>query len=248
MRRHVVKVASARLAASLGFALLAAPASAGDAAALGPLGFSADGRYFGYEEYGIQDGSGFPYASVFLVDLAEDRWVGSPVRVRLDDETRTLDAARRQALSQAAPMLEKAALVVPAQPLLMNADGEVGVDGAEAVFGLFRHGLDEPGNQLRLELETFPSTTTEPCASFGMAEPVKGFALTLVDEAGTASEMHRDASVPASRRCVVDYRIHAVLAPFPRGLDATPLVAVISVYSLGFEGPDRRFVTLPVTP
>lgn len=32
-------------------------------------------------------------------------------------------------------------------------------------------------------------------------------------------------------------RIHAALSPFPLGISASPLVAVISVYSLGFEGP-----------
>ena len=81
-----------------------------------------------------------------------------------------------------------------------------------------------------------------------MDGPVQGFALTLTDSAGNAAEIYRDASVPASRGCVSDYRIHAVLSPFPLGISASPLVAVISVYSLGFEGPDRRFVIVPVAP
>lgn len=248
MRQHVAPAVSARLAASLAVALLASPALAGDAAAIDALGFSADGRYFAYEEYGAQDGSGFPYASVFLVDLIEDKWVGTPIRVRLDDESATLNAARQKALTDAKSMLDKAALTVAAQPLLMNADGEVGADGLEASFGLWGNGLDDPGDPFTLKLETFPSTTTEPCASYGMEGPVQGFALTLVDSAGNAAEIHRDTAVPASRRCVSDYRIHAVLSPFPFGVSASPLVAVISVYSLGFEGPDRRFVTVPIAP
>lgn len=246
MRQHVVSAASARLAASLGLILLASPAFAGDAAAIDPIGFSADGRYFAYEEYGVQDGSGFPYGSIFLVDLIEDKWVGTPIRVRLDDESATLDAARQKALAEAKPMLEKAALTVPAHPLFMNADGEVGADGLEVRFGMFGNGLDEPRDQFKLKLETFASTTTEPCASFGMEDPVKGFALTLADSAGNAAEIHRDTAVPASRRCVSDYRFYAVLSAFPVGLSASPLVGVISVYSLGFEGPDRRFVIVPI--
>jgi predicted secreted protein len=225
-----------------------APAFAGDAAAIDPIGFSADGRYFAYEEYGIQDGSGFPYASVFLVDLIEDKWVGTPVRIRLDDETATLDAARQQALADADTMLDDAALTMPVQALFLNADGEVGADGMAANFGMFGNGLDEPRDTFTLTLETFASTTTEPCASYGMEDPVKGFALTLGDAAGNAAEIYRDAAVPASRGCVSDYRIHAVLSPFPPGMSASPLVALISVYSLGFEGPDRRFVTVPVAP
>jgi len=33
------------------------------------IGFSADGRYLAWEEYGIQDGSGFPYCRVRIVDV-----------------------------------------------------------------------------------------------------------------------------------------------------------------------------------
>jgi len=248
MRQHVVPAASVRLAASLGLILLASPALAGDAAALDPIGFSADGRYFAYEEYGVQDGSGFPYDSIFLVDLIEDKWVGTPVRVRIDDESATLDAVRQKALAEARPMLEQAALTVPAHPLFMNADGEVGANGIAVKFGLWGNGLQVPGDQFKLQLDTFASTTTEACASFGMEDPVKGFALTLVDSAGNAAEIHRDTAVPASRRCVSDYRIHAVLSPFPFGMSASPLVGVISVYSLGFEGPDRRFIIVPIAP
>ena len=77
---------------------LAGPARAGDVAQLEILGFSRDGKVFAFEEYGVEDGSGFPYANRYYVDTATDSFVqGSPVRVRLDDESAGLDAARRQA-------------------------------------------------------------------------------------------------------------------------------------------------------
>ncbi len=247
MRLNVVPAASALLAASL-LLLSAAPAMAGDAANFDPIGFSEDGRYFAYEEYGIQDGSGFPYDTIYVVDLLEDKWVTSPVRVRLDDEIATLPQARAKAMDAARAMLNKAALTTPAEILLLNTNGEVAPDGIEVRFGMFGNGLDEVRNTLTLSLATFDSTSTEPCASYGMEDPVQGFALTLADEAGNSAEIYRDGSVPASRGCVSDYRIHAVLSPFPAGLGASPMVAVISVYGLGFEGPDRRFVTIPVAP
>ncbi|TIL61031.1 MAG: hypothetical protein E5Y89_28055, partial [Mesorhizobium sp.] len=40
-----------------------ATAGAGDVAELEILGFSKDGGVFAFEEYGVQDGSGYPYAS-----------------------------------------------------------------------------------------------------------------------------------------------------------------------------------------
>lgn len=247
MRLNVVPAASARLAASL-LLLSAAPALAGDAANFDPIGFSEDGRYFAYEEYGIQDGSGFPYDTIYLVDLIEDKWVGSPVRVRVDDENATLTAARQQAMAGAKAMLDKAALVLPAEILLLNANGEVAPNGIDVRFGTYGNGLDDVLGTFSLSLSTFDSTSSEPCSSYGMEDPVQGFALTLADEAGNSAEIYRDGSVPASRGCVSDYRIHAILSPFPAGVSASPMVAVIGVYSLGFEGPDRRFVTVPVAP
>ena len=52
---------------------------AGDYASRHVIGFSADGRYFAFEQYGAQDGSGFPYAEIFIIDTQADSWVaGSP--------------------------------------------------------------------------------------------------------------------------------------------------------------------------
>ena len=42
---------------------------AGDVSALQILGFTPDGGVFAFEDYGIQDGSGFPYASRFYICL-----------------------------------------------------------------------------------------------------------------------------------------------------------------------------------
>ena len=48
----------------------AASARAGDVAELEILGFSDDGGVFAFEEYGVQDGSGFPYANRYYIDTA----------------------------------------------------------------------------------------------------------------------------------------------------------------------------------
>src|SRR5690606_23869442 len=87
------------IAASMAIALTCvSPSLAGDTAQLQILGFSADGRIFAFEEYGVQDGSGFPYANRFYIDTTTDSYIsGSPIRVRLDDETRDVAAARREA-------------------------------------------------------------------------------------------------------------------------------------------------------
>ena len=61
-------------------------AQAGDFATLNPLGFSADGRVFAFEQYGVRDGAGLPYAEMFFLDLDADAFLKpSPIRVLLED-------------------------------------------------------------------------------------------------------------------------------------------------------------------
>lgn len=100
MTRNVVRMVSGRLAASAVTLMLAAPAMAGDRALIDFIGFSEDGQYFAFEEFGVQDGSGFPYSNIYVLDVSADSWVdGTPVRVQLDDEgaRRKRRAARRRA-------------------------------------------------------------------------------------------------------------------------------------------------------
>lgn len=80
-------------------------AHAGDVAELEILGFTKDGSVFAFEEYGVQDGSGFPYANRYYIDTSTDSFLkGTPIRVRLEDENAKLDAVRLQARQKANPL------------------------------------------------------------------------------------------------------------------------------------------------
>ncbi len=245
MRQSVVQAVSVRLAASL-LALVAVPAFAGDAANFAALGFSADGRYLAYEEFGVQDGSGFPYSNIFILDVAEDKWAGgSPFRVLLEDEQPGLATVRAKSAEAAAAAIAKLAITEPAVIEALNGDGEVGHDGASITFGARGFGMDAPPNPVTLTIESFESTSTVPCVeSFGFPPPV-GFALTLEAD-GKSTELHRDKSVPASRNCTVAYRPFGIVAPVNWSWNQRTPVAIISVFSQGFEGPDRRFIAVPV--
>ena len=63
MQPNAARVAMARLGASVaglcGLMLLVTPALAGDRALIDVIGYSQDTDYFAFEEFGIQDGSGF---------------------------------------------------------------------------------------------------------------------------------------------------------------------------------------------
>lgn len=235
--------ATALLAASLAFA---APALAGDRAMIDIIGYSPDYRYFAFEEYGVQDGSGFPYSNIYVLDLPNDSWVkGTPVRVKIeDDSVNSSEAlARERAMAEAEPKLNALEIGESAEWIAMNGDGEPG-DGKTLAFGSPGYFFNDPQGDYTLTLETFTAPAGETHCS-GLVEEILGFALTL-DDNGTVRELHRDTSkLPVSRGCAMAYRIHGVVAQ--PAIDAVHAgVAIISVFPYGFEGPDRRFIAVPL--
>jgi predicted secreted protein len=221
---------------------MAAPAVAGDRALIDYIGYSADGRYFAFEEYGVQDGSGFPFSNIFVVDLPNDKWVsGSPYRVRLEGDTDTVGKVRAEARKQAQPTFDTLNISVGAFPIAINGDGEPDAASYGLRFGTPGFGLDGVQDERLLTLETIPLASGQDCSIID--GKTVGFALQLDGE-----EIHRDGGkLPASRGCAMDYRVYAVVQA-PDWLFGEPAqrVAVISVYPFGFEGPDRRFLVVPL--
>jgi predicted secreted protein len=243
MRLNVVPAASALLAASL--FVLPAPALAGDAANFDPIGFSEDGRYFAYEEYGIQDGSGFPYSSIYVVDIAADAWIpGSPFRARLDEDGANTFRARQEARALAAEAIEGLDIHAPAQFIALNGDGEP-VDGKVLDFGAVGWDPGQIVGMNRLTLETFEADSPMDCDAL-MGEEAKGYRLTLESGREAPVVLHEDGErLPNSRGCAMDYRIFGVVT----GEALTTLdkaMVIVSVYPFGFEGPDRRFLAVPL--
>jgi predicted secreted protein len=239
-------VAAAILATLLGVA----PAAAADSAEALPIGFSPDGRIFAFEQFGIQDGSGFPYSEIFVIDLETDAWLpDTPIRKRLDDEAADLEDVRALAMEEARTVLDRHGIRRLFQVLAANPPTEVVADRRVVTFD--RHywsRFAEPGpseNRYQLTLSEFSLEPSSGCP----LEPdntFAGFRLEIFQtQSGRSLELHRDENLPASRGCPVSYDIAAVIAPGGLG-DMPYLVALIGVYRYGFEGVDRRLIAVPV--
>lgn len=239
-----MKRRSALFAAAL-IALPVAPAAAGDTARLEILGFSKDGGIFAFEEHGVQDGSGFPYANRYYIDTATDTFVkGTPVRVRLDDENATRAEARSQARAKGEAVVREEELAANRgftaglNPVTeLSADPHRIVVNPRPVFPPI-----DPPLELRLEeILLAPSPGMEACASQG---EIAGFRLLRIDasDGGRTKMLHEDKAVPQSRGCPNGYRIGGVQT-FPA--DAPSAYAVlIAVRQYGFEGPDYRWIAV----
>lgn len=238
MTRNAATKATVLLAASLA---LAAPALAGDRALFHPIGFSPDGRYFAFEEYGIQDGSGFPFSNTYIIDLPADQWAsGGPYRVTHHDETMPIGDLRALAAKDIARRLEALGVNFPAAIIALNGDGEPDAAAYSLRFGEPSYGLEPTQDEHLLEVETFDLPSGEDCAIIDNQS--KGVALKL-----DGKDVRRDSgTVPRSRGCPMDYRIYAVVSPAPIDSNPAPDIAIISVYPYGFEGPDRRFIAVPL--
>lgn len=231
-------VSSAILAAS------SASAFAGDFANLNVLGFSADGSIFAFEEYGVQDGSGFPYANRFYIDTNTDQFIaGSPIRVRIDDETVDVSQARADAAAQGQSIITDE--ILSAHPGFLAGFNAVTESSADPYrMSVNPRPVEPPVDQeveFRLTELTFASTGN--CD--GIQDITTGFKLVqLALEAGQETKLlHEDASVPSSRKCPNGYRIGGVHTYFPEG--GEPVYAVtIAVRSFGFEGPDYNWMAV----
>ena len=129
MQLNVVPAALARLAASLIVLFaLALPAAAADRALINMLGYSADGNEFAFEQFGVQDGSGFAFSDVFVVDLVNDKWTyGTPFEVQAEDESKSLGEVRAEAIAKAQDKLDEYKIEVPVQILALIGDGDANV-------------------------------------------------------------------------------------------------------------------------
>ncbi|KQV34297.1 MULTISPECIES: DUF2259 domain-containing protein [unclassified Rhizobium] len=227
-------------------ALFSSPALAGDIASLQTIGFSADGGIFAFEEYGVQDGSGFPYSTLYAIDTKTDRFVaGTPIRQRIDDENASLGTVRAQSLKAAAPLIgrygltDNPGLLAAYNPVTEGGDGRTLTYRAHAV-------LPPVGGPYTLTLENIPLPAAESCKD--LAPDTKGFRLAFTQEDGKPSTrlLHQDDRLPESRGCPTDYRIGAVAVHQPLGAPAVH-VALVQVLRYGFEGSDGRWIAVPAT-
>ncbi|MGI9352126.1 MAG: DUF2259 domain-containing protein [Rhizobiaceae bacterium] len=203
-------------------------------------GYSTDGGLFAFEEYGVQDGSGFPYATIYVIDTSTDQWTaGSPFRARLDDETKTVFDAREEARILAGPVMksfeDRGNLVATNQPTEKGIDTKRMVANPRIVVPPIDQDIE-----FRLEQLTFPATET--CEAFG---PSAGFRLKRIAtiDGQTTQTLHEDTSIPPSRNCPLDYDFADLVTYYPEG--RTPLVAIIILMkTVGFEGPDGRYLAV----
>lgn len=232
--------------ASLLFALFTQMSIAGDFATREIIGFSKDGSKFAFEEYGVQDGSGFAYSNIYIIDTKTDSWTsGSPWRVQINDENVSLSSARSKnrnlAFNAIKDITEKGFVAatnryteIPSDPTTLRANP--------------RSFIPSSSNPVEYKLKNYRTKANADCS---WIDEVWGFKLTQIINGNGSTKsktLHNDGpSIPKSRGCPLSYSFADLVTYYP--ISGTPVAAILLLKrSYGFEGPDGRFmaVTAPI--
>lgn len=248
------------LALVLPLAATAPGAQAGDGSAVHVLGFSADGRYFAFEQYGEQDGSGTLHSTITAIEIVGDRLVkGMPVAAIMDPDNpalgkepreKQLADIRTKAAADAAATLQQlgisgtgtqiAAVLASRSRFLLGPEHVKTVQ--KTAVGTIPLPADRFGPDARLVLREFDIALPR-CKDLVSGEHPNGFGLTLERKGRPTIHLSRDQTIPTSRGCPEHYGIaEAHALPLPDGSSA--LAVLIQYFYTAFEGPDRRFIVV----
>lgn len=226
-------------------------AQAADGAQSRGIGFSDDGQYFAFEQYGTQDGSGFSYAEIFVIDTLKDAWVApSPFRVMLEDESGSVNTALAQVHAKADPLLQQLHIGGGADVLAANPATQTVVDRKKVRFARYYNSMGQhadPTDFLNYEIEVKHVAVPQPgnCVDPDISTAVGMEIVVRSVKSGVTKTIAKDTTLPASRGCATGYDIESIQAMSGYGAKRDPLVALIGFYQRGFEGEDRRIIAVP---
>lgn len=235
---------------SIAFLLLTVSANvfAGDYSRLNVIGFSADGKYLAFEEYGTQDGSGFPYSNIYFVETAKNAFAAAPIKIYTETETATEANTRLKAKMGAAANLKKFKIVsgnvgemVVARLITdLNAGGiepSSGEKNQTIKFTDYRTS-DYFADEFELALNT-SEVKIKGCDFIDL--PVLKFDLSLKNLRGNDNKqkiLQSDKTLPESRNCPFAYSVQNVYTY------KNTIAVFLNVFTTGFEGPDMRFMAV----
>ena len=220
------------------------PAKAFDFALIEIIGFSEDGNTFAFEQYGVQDGSGFPYSDIFIIDTRSDNWINnSPFRTLLHDENATLQQARKANRDSA-----RDALTGIDQPGIIAASNrvdELTQNPYSLTIAPKSFFLPDNATRLTFQIENLDLPQSQKCLDYQLGSDFKGFRLTRtsLNSAQSNKVMHEDASIPDSRNCPLDYQPESIVIHISETGKFTAVV-LVRMETLGFEGSDRRYLAV----
>ncbi|MBY5519241.1 DUF2259 domain-containing protein [Rhizobium leguminosarum] len=230
---------------AVAFAGLPGLSLAGDIANIQPIGFSADGKVFGFQEFGIEESGNLPYSNTYFIDTEDGHYLeGTPFHTELTDKDANLSKARRQNLTAARSQMDKYDLLTnPGLIAAFNPPTELGSPSKTIRYTTLATD-GPPKAPYTLSLGEMPVPTPKDCAA--VDRRVIGFSLQMIEKEGAPNRQaaRQATAVPAERVCSIEYRIGGAVVYQPEGGNQVHIALV-----LAFDA-DRngRWIAVPVHP
>ncbi|MCH4546409.1 MULTISPECIES: DUF2259 domain-containing protein [Rhizobium] len=230
---------------AVAFASLPGLSLAGDIANIQPIGFSADGKVFGFQEFGIEESGNLPYSNTYFIDTEDGHYLeGTPFHTELTDKDANLSKARRQNLTAARSQMDKYDLLTnPGLIAAFNPPTELGSPSKTLRYTTLATD-GPPKAPYTLSLGEMPVPTPKDCTA--VDKRVIGFSLQMIEKEGAPNRQaaRQATAVPAERVCSVEYRIGGAVVYQPEGGNQVHIALV-----LAFDA-DRngRWIAVPVHP
>lgn len=238
--RHWFRITSAKAFIVTGALLAAAPSDA-DERHLSVLGFTEDGAYFVFDEFGVLRGSGLPFAIRRRVDVASGD-IATEREVALEDTSGQLDGIdaldRLRGIGGNARPSRGSSWVRATRTLVHNPAAELMADPRKVSFA-------NP-SPLGISASTTTVTLTEAPAPAGACErdipAARTFSLSATRLAVGSAEAHKLGTADGPAVCALEYRLTGVYT-FSGLEPARHLLILVEATVPGFEGPEHTWIT-----
>ncbi|EJZ21736.1 DUF2259 domain-containing protein [Rhizobium sp. Pop5] len=218
---------------------------AGDIASVQPIGFSADGKVFAFQEFGIKEDGNLPYSDTYFINTDSGEYLeGTPFRTELTDKDANLSKARRQNLTAARSQMDKYDLLTnPGLIAAFNPPTELGSPSKTLRYTTLATD-GPPKSPYTLSLAEMPVPTSKDCE--GGDRRVLGFSLQMIEKQGVPNRQaaRQATAVPAERTCSVEYRIGGAMVYQPEGGNQVH-IALVLAFDAARNG---RWIAVPVHP
>jgi predicted secreted protein len=206
---------------------------AGDNANLDFIGYSKNGKYVAFEQYGVNDGNGLHYSEIFIVNVISNIYAIKPIKSKPNDDSK-LSTLRKKIKFQAQAKLNKFKIdqEIIGKKLISHPLSDVGVANKTATF---IYNFDK----FNLKLTEFLAKPVKDCFGFGQA---KIFKLSLTKNNGKSKILQKDKKLPKSRDCPLNYRIQDVFV-----YQDKYIVVFLNMFLTGFEGKNMRYLAITGT-
>ena len=224
-----------KLLLALWIALFTAPIShAADAAHLELIGFSKNGAYVAFDQFGILDGMKYPYIITSFVGVKNNR-LEAEIKTVLDVDGATMAQARAKSKTQVAAAMKKYGIVSG------NHGRFIGITPPHmiTIVSVFL-AMDR---MYGLSIDIKPAVN-----EFEMCSKTPELLIVKLTVSGKIRDLQRDTRLPASRDCAYGYELRSAhlygrsLAVFVsyqnRAFD------LVSALARGFEVPESRWMVV----